>query len=479
MGKMKILLIVRNINSYDSMPCLSLAALKSFISEMTRHEAEIIDLVFHKKKWKKYLKEKIGIEKPEIIGFSVLSFNYSEALQIAQFIKENFNIKIIFGGVHVILSPQEVIENEEVDIICTGEGEEVLKELLDKSLNCKDVKGIWYKQDGEIIKNENRRLIEDLDRLPFPDLKDFDLERYFVINHNHLPVMASRGCPFSCTYCSNHALRKKLDGKYVRFRSINNVIGEIELRIKQFSKRGFKYLYFFDDTFILYKNFVKEFCEKFKEKGFHKNIKWTANVRANLVTDEIIKTMKNAGCYDARMGVEAGSDYIRNTVYKRNMTKEQLVHAFSVIKKHDLQLRLDFIIGAPYETLSMMEESFALAKHSNGDRIFFSRLYPFPGTEIKEICEKEHVIEKITHYRVNGFQAVDRTKFAPKSQIRKFARRISGWQMQRYINKGLTMKGLVFLWDVLLFLLFYKWKYDLEFNQIYRWNVQRYEFNKK
>jgi len=474
---MKILLIVPNIKSYDIMPCLSLAALKGFINKKTRHEAEIIDLVFHKKDWEKYLVKKIRVKKPDIIGFSVLSFNYPEALQIARFIKDNFNIKIIFGGVHVILSPQEVVENEEVDIICTGEGEEVLKQLLDKSLNCKNIKGIWYKQDEKIIKNKNRKLIENLDVLPFPDFDDFDLERYFVINHNHFPIMASRGCPYTCTYCSNHALRKKLDGKYVRFRSVDNVIEEIELRIKQYSKRGFKYLYVFDDTFILYKDFVYELCNKFKEKRFHKYIKWTANVRANLVTDEIIQTMKDAGCYEVRMGVESGSDYIRNTVYKRNMTREQIDNAFKIIKRHSLQLRLDFIFGAPYETFDMMEESFEMARQSDGDKIFFSRLYLFPGTEIREICEKEQVIEENTHFDDKGFQSVDRTKFASRNQIRRFTQKIKRWQTQRYINEGLNMNGFLFIWDVLVFLLYYKPKYDLELNQIFRWNVQRYKLD--
>jgi len=474
---MKILLIVPNIKSYDIMPCLSLAALKRFINKKTRHEAEIIDLVFHKKDWKKYLVKKIRVKKPDIIGFSVLSFNYPEALQIARFIKNNFNIKIIFGGVHVILSPQDVVENEEVDIICTGEGEEVLKQLLDKSLNCGNIKGIWYKQDGEIIKNRNRKLIENLDVLPFPDFDDFDLERYFVINHNHFPIMASRGCPYTCTYCSNHALRKKLDGEYVRFRSADNVIEEIELRIKQYSKRGFKYLYVFDDTFILYKDFVYELCNKFKEKRFYKYIKWTANVRANLVTDEIMKTMKDAGCYEVRMGVESGSDYIRNTVYKRNMTREQIDNAFKIIKRHGLQLRLDFIVGAPYETLDMMEESFEMAKQSNGDKIFFSRLYLFPGTEIREICEKERVIEENTHFAYKGFQSVNRTKFTSRNQIRRFTQKIKRWQTQRYVNEGFNMNGFLFIWDVLVFLIYYKPKYDLELNQIFRWNVQRYKLD--
>lgn len=475
---MKVLLIVPNLYSHDFMPCLSVAYLKGFINEKTDHEAVVVDLVYHRKDWKEYLLRRIKEEKPDIIGPSVLSFNFPEGLMIARFIKENFDIKIIFGGVHVILAPDEVIENDQVDIISTGEGELVLKELLDKSLDCKDVKGIWYKQGKKVVKNEKRRLISNLDDLPFPDFEDFELERYFVVNHDHLPIMGSRGCPFNCTFCSNHALKKNLEGKYVRFRSAENVIEEIELRIKQYKNRGLRFFYFFDDTFIFDKKFVLEFCKKYVRKGFHKHFKWTANVRANLVTEEIIKAMKDAGCYEVRMGVESGNDYIRNTVYNRNMSEEQLTNSFKIIKKYELELRLDFIIGAPYETIEMMEESLELAKKSGGDRVFFARLYPFPGTKIKNVCEKEHVIEENTRLGEKGMPPVDITRFVSKKELRQFARKISQLQVQGYMDQGFKLRGLPFLWDVFLFLLYYKHKYKLEFNQIYRWNVQNYKLDK-
>ena len=473
---MKALLIEPNINLYALIPTMSLAYLKGFIKETTRHEAKIIDLVFHKKDWKRHLIEEIRKEKPDLIGLSVLSFNYLESLKIARFIKNNFDIKIIFGGVHVILSPENVIQNNEVDIVCTGEGECVLEELLDNDLNCTGVRGIWYKAGGQIIKNKNRRLIENLDNLAFPDFNDFDLEKYFAINHNHLPITASRGCPYACSYCSNHALKKKLEGKYVRFRSVDNIIQEIELRIKQYHKEGFKYLYFFDDTFILDRDFVLEFCKKFKGRGLNKLIKWNVNVRADLVTDEIIKSMKDAGCYEARMGVEAGSDYIRNKVYNKNITKEQIFNAFGTIKKYGLQLRLYFIVGAPYETMGMMEESLEMAKQSLADDAFFTPLYPLPGTEIKKTCEKENIIEKSNERKQHDaiINPVARTNFVSSTQLQKFNQKIKRRQTDKYFQEGIKSNTIFFLWDVLLFLLYFKRKYDLEQNQLFRWSVQKY-----
>ncbi|MCP4180825.1 MAG: radical SAM protein, partial [bacterium] len=199
------------------------------------------------------------------------------------------DIKIIFGGVHVILMPDEVIKYECVDYICTGEGEYVLKELRDKNLNGFDISGIWYKNEGKIVKNEQRDLIQNLDELPFADWDDYNLEKYFQVNVSHMSIMGSRGCPYNCTYCSSHAMRKTLKGKWVRFRSVDNIMEEIEQRIEKYYDRGLRHFQINDDTFILYEDFILDFCRKYIEKGFHKRIIWAANVRANLVTDEIIK----------------------------------------------------------------------------------------------------------------------------------------------------------------------------------------------
>ena len=457
------------------MPCLSVATLKGYINCKTKHKAIVVDLVFHRRKWQKYLKTIIKNEKPDLIGLSVLSFNYPESLKIARFIKENFQIKIIFGGVHCILTPDTVIKNEDVDIVCIGEGEKVLEELIDSNLNCKNISGIFYREKDKIIKNKKTRLIQNLDTIPFPDFTDYDIGRYFVINHRHFPIMGSRGCPYNCTFCGNHALKKNLIGKYVRFRSVDNIILEAEERIKRYYGKGLRFFYIFDDTFILNKDFVINFCKKYKEKGFDKKVKWTANVRANLVTDEIIRSMKDAGCYEVRMGVESGNDYIRNSIYNRNMSDEELLNAFRIIKRNDVDLRLDFIIGAPFETVDMMQESLDLAKKSDCDQVFFAKLYPFPGTDIKKICEDEKIISDDLNFENSGMPHVMRTKFISDKQLKNFAKKVEKWQFKRYIHQGFRLKKSSFILDIVLFLIYFKRKYDLEFNQIYRWNVQRYK----
>ncbi|HWR27228.1 MAG TPA: radical SAM protein [Candidatus Thermoplasmatota archaeon] len=472
---MKVLFIEPPSSTSTSMlPPISLPTLKGFIKTKTTHNAKILDLLFHGKDWQQRVLEEIKKEKPDLIGFSMLSFNYQAILGIARFIKQHSTIPIIAGGVHVILSPQEVLSNQEIDIVCIGEGEYVLKELLDNSLNRSGVDGIWYKEKGEIMKNKPRQLITDLDELAFPDFDDFDIQKCLFIYNNHLSIMASRGCPYSCSYCNNHALRRTLKGTYVRFRSVENVIEEIDVRITQYYDKGFRYFYFFDDTFILNKDYVLKFCKQFKEKGFHKLLRWNVNIRANLVTDELMKALKDAGCYQVRMGIESGNEFIRNTIYHRGMANQEIYDAVDIIKKNNLQLRLYFMVGAPQETIEMMHESLRMAQSLNADEIFFGVLYPLPGTDIRKLCEDEHVLETKNGSGFSEIAAIKKTKYVSSAQIRRFLRQVQRWQMRQYIQVGLELRGPLFILDCLRFIFLYKRKYHFEMDQLFRWNVQRY-----
>lgn len=287
--------------------------------------------------------------------------------------------------------------------------------------------------------------------------------------------MASRGCPYSCSYCNNHALRKTLQGTYVRFRSVENVIEEINVRIKQYYDQGFRYFYFFDDTFILNKDYVLEFCRQFKERGFHKLLRWNVNIRANLVTDELMKELKEAGCYQVRMGIESGNQYIRNKVYNRGMTDQDIFHAVESIKKQHLQLRLYFIAGAPPETIEMMQESLQMADTLDADEIFFGVLYPLPGTDIAKLCENEHIIDMKSKPGSYEIGPVKRTMYVSSGKLQRFLRQVSHWQMRKYVSDGFRLRGPFFIMDCLRFLVLYKKQYHFELDQLFRWNVQRYK----
>lgn len=472
---MKVLFIEPpSSTSMSMLPPISLPVLKGYITTKTHHEAKILDLVFHGRDWHQYVLKELEKEQPDLIGFSMLSFQYQTILEIARFIKQHSSVPIIVGGTHVILSPEEVLRNQAIDIVCIGEGENVLKELLDNELECSTVDGIWFKKKGTVIKNKPRSLTTDLDSLAFPDFDDYDIDKCFFIFNYHLPIMASRGCPYSCTYCNNHALRRILQGSYVRFRSVENVIEEIALRIKQYYTKGFRYFYFFDDTFILDTNYVTKFCSQFKEKGFHQMLRWSVNIRANLVTDDLMRVLKDAGCYQVRMGVESGNDDIRNKIYRRGMTNQEIINASRIIKKNNLQLRLYFMVGAPQETLEMMQESFQMAQTLNVDDVFFGVLYPLPGTDIRKMCVDECIIEEKNTSGFSEVAAVEKTKFVSSGQLQGFLHQVQHWQIRQYLQIGLKRRGPLFFLDCLRFLVIYKKKYHFEKDQLLRWNVQRY-----
>jgi len=474
---MKVLLVVPNIEGRVGSPPLNIALLSSFVNNQTEHKAHIADLTFYKRDWKQYLKYEIEKEKYDLIGISVVTFDFFQAIEIAIFIKKNYHIKIIFGGVHAILMPDEVLRHAAVDMVCTGEGENVLKEILDNSLECHGIKGIWYKDNGKIIKNEQRKIIENLDKLPFPDWSDFQLEKYFLVNNNHLTLMVSRGCPYNCTYCSNHALKKVLKGKYVRFRSVDSVIEEVGRAIHLYYDRGFRYIYFIDDIFILDKDWTLEFCKRYQERGYDKLMKWTVSVRANLVTEEILTALKKAGCYQVGMGIEAANDYIRNAIYKKNISKEQVDNAVKIIKKSGLQLSTQFIIGAPCETIEMMEDSLKMAKKINADTVMFSILMPLPGTDIKKKCEDERLImeQDLKHSQIMYSSPVITSKYASAKQIKNFYGKARNYQIKKYIWEGIKLKKLIFLWDLLIFIIYYKPKYDLEIQNAFKLTVKKYK----
>lgn len=476
---MNLILIEPNIEGRISEPPLNISLLKAFVNQKTQHHAKIIDLTFHKKNWQKYIFDMILDFDVDLIGISCLSFNYYQAIEIAKFLKSKFDLPIIFGGIHVILMPEEVIQNECVDMVCIGEGEYVLKDLLDNVLTCDSVEGIWYKDNGKVIKNNKRELIQDLDSLPFPDWEDYDLKKYFKINGNHIGITCSRGCPYQCTFCASHAIERVTVGKWTRFRSVDNVLHEINYMIEKYSSKGLKYFKFHDSTFNANESFVFEFCEKYTNLGLNKKFLWTSGIRANLVTENMIRVMSNAGCYQILIGVESIDDYIRNIVYKKNISKKQIYDTIKWVKKYGIQLNIAIIIGSPYDTKEIMEENLKFAKSVNAEVQMWPVLMPLPGTEIKELCKKEGLIENTKFVSNEMFtKPMTKTKYMASNEIKAFAKKVRKYLVKKYFFDGLKMKNVRFLFDLVVFFVYYKQKYGLELDNAWRFTINKYNLEK-
>ncbi|MBW2993395.1 B12-binding domain-containing radical SAM protein [Candidatus Woesearchaeota archaeon] len=337
--------------------------------------------------------------KPEIIGLGSTTPQFIHALNIASEIKKTSNIPIILGGVHPTILPQEVLRNNCVDFAVIGEGEETFPELCMALMNNKpltNIHGIGYKDKDKIIFTKPRELITDLNSLPFPARHLLPSKWYFapprirgVWTKSTATIMASRGCPYRCIYCSSHLMF----GRRVRFRTPENIIKELKhLR----EKYKIDSVWFADDTFTLNPEWVTKFCNLLKQQKW-KNFKWAAQARVNTVSYNLLKLMKSAGCVQLDFGVESGSPRILK-ILKKDITPEKVIEAFRISKKAKLLRFASFMIGIPGETEKDLEQTEKLALRIKPDYTDFLYTVPYPGTELFDLAKKHGVLDNVADY---------------------------------------------------------------------------------
>jgi radical SAM superfamily enzyme YgiQ (UPF0313 family) len=285
---------------------------------------------------------------PDLIALSSNSSNFAYAVHVAGLIKSQFDIPTIIGGVHPTVAPEETIGKECFDMVCVGEGEEALPELvqsIEKNEKNNAIRNIWFRKNGSIVKNNLRPLIADLDSLPDPDLEVYDYRRYLKSHNMVASFLAGRGCPYRCTYCINkfHSSLYKDLGSYVRYRSVGNIMAELKRTVKKFN---IKRIEFYDDTFTLSTSRVKEFCKEYKREV---GLPYQVNARVDSITDEICEYLADSGCRRIQIGLESGDEEIRRKVLGRPISDETIIEACGLIKKHGMELYTYNMIGIPNE----------------------------------------------------------------------------------------------------------------------------------
>jgi len=359
------------------------------IFSMLRSHGHFVSLQHVKKApSRREILEKIHREQPDLIAFSATTNQIRYVELWSMWIKQEFTIPTICGGVHATLHPEEVIQFGGIDMICRGEGEYPMLELADRMGDTSHIKNLWVKKDGTIHKNDLRPLIPRLDDLVLPDYDLFDCNRILKDRKGDFAVLASRGCPFSCTYCCNHALRKVYGDRnpIVRFRSVDNVLEELKLLTSKYPIRRFS---FADDVFAISKEWALEFCEKYPENF---DLEFTCNARVDMIDEETLKNLRRANCTEIGFGVEAGNEWLRREILNRKMSNEQIINAFNAAHKVGIKTISSNMIGLPYETAEMIEETINLNKQLAPDHIIIFFFYPYPGTELYKICEKEGLL---------------------------------------------------------------------------------------
>jgi anaerobic magnesium-protoporphyrin IX monomethyl ester cyclase len=387
---MRILLVTPLIGIPKSEPPLGLCYIQACLDKAGYNDSKILDIYNSYDDFEKVMKE----YKPDMVGIACFTTYRSSSFKLADIVKKfNPNVKTFMGGPHSTFMWDQIMKNyPNVDIIVIGEGEETTVELvnaIDKGLPLKDVKGIVFRENNEIIKTEPRPLIKNLDDLPFPSYRDIDMKKYAIptpptvtTNEVKANIISSRGCYGNCSFCST----KVFWGNW-RARSAKNVVDEIEWLYKDY---GVKFFSFSDDIFTADQDRVIEICKDIVNRGL--NIKWYCETRVNNVSEEMLQWIKKAGCYLVQYGVESGSEKILKNINKL-ITREQIVRAFRLAKEAGLQTEILLMVGNPDESWETVKDTEMLVREVNPDIIIISIAHIFPATQLYELAKQKGIID--------------------------------------------------------------------------------------
>ena len=348
----------------------------------------------------------------DLIGLSFMSQYFDRAAQITEHLKKRLDIPIIWGGTHPTCRPDQCIQFS--DMICIGEGDLTILELVDKlskKESYSDIKNCWFKKDGRIIKNIEGEIIQNLDELPY---LDYDLEDHYVLepvsndiiqmddtimkrmflltpyfkgqNLFTYRIMTSRGCPHRCSYCASSAMLK------LRRRSVDNVIGELKIILRRFSY--IELISFFDDTFFAA---PASYFEEFRDKYRHQiGLPFHAQCSPTTISRKKMDILVAAGLYHTEMGVQSGSERIMR-MYRRPESNEKIVEAATLINAYQSKMLPPYyhiILDNPWETDNDVKDTLKLILKLPGKfKLSISSLILFPGTELNEKARKEGLLK--------------------------------------------------------------------------------------
>ncbi|UCD83325.1 MAG: cobalamin-dependent protein [Deltaproteobacteria bacterium] len=374
-------------------PPLGLLYVAAHARKFTRHQIEFLDAEAEELTYPE-LKERIRGIDPEVVGITAMTFTLIDALKVARLVKEiKQDIRVVLGGPHPHIYPEETVSIPEVDFVILGEGERVFTELIntiDNIEGLQKIKGVVWKDNGRVINNGAAEPIADLNSLLFPARELSDVRCYGSVlarASRCTTMITSRGCPFRCRFCARPHL-----GKEFRCRSAENVLGEFEECLRM----GIREFLIYDDTFTGDRNRVIDICEQILGRGL--KFYWDIRAHVNSVDKEMLKKLKQAGCERIHYGVESGNPDILLSM-RKGTTIERARQAFRLTREAGIETLAYFMIGSPGENIATVRQSIALARELKPGYVHFSILMPFPATElyrdgleneiIKEDCWQE------------------------------------------------------------------------------------------
>jgi anaerobic magnesium-protoporphyrin IX monomethyl ester cyclase len=372
-----------NAHSHPPFIPLGIAYLGA-VAEKEGHEVNVIDCQAERLTYDTF-RQKISTVNSDVVGVTATTLLYNSAKQIITIAKEvHPNAVTMIGGSHASFWDENALkECPSLDVVVRREGEMTFLELLNKLKTNQDFEGVlgstYRKSDGTIIRNLDRPFIENLDELPFPAYHLLPLDAFHRMGKTIFPLTTSRGCVYWCDFCST----VRMFGKGYRMRSPKNVVDEMEKLHNTYGESQFT---FYDDAFTVNHDHTRQLCQELKDRNL--KINWDCETRVDMVSRDLLQTMRNAGCMAIWFGVESGSAAILGKMNKKIKT-EQTMEAFKIARQVGLMTIASTVIGFPGETEETAWETIKFIKKLNPDDIGFYVATPYPGTPMyQEVKEK-------------------------------------------------------------------------------------------
>lgn len=407
------------------------------VCEASGAEVTIIDYIVRGYSKTKLIQEITAFD-PDIVGTNCVTMNFKQAAGILHTVKQaNPHMITLMGGPHVSFdSENTLVLYPEIDIIVKGEGEATVTELLQVIHDRKKwhtIKGIVFKDCDRIVTTGRRPFITDLDALPLPARHLLPMARYQALGYP-VSIITSRGCPNQCIFC----LGRRMVGHKVRFRSVENIVDEIE----KLQSWGISFINIADDLFTASRPRVKKLCNELVERKL--NISWSAFSRVNTIDKQTLELMKSAGCHSVSFGIESGNPEMLKRV-KKGITIDQAKKASIACQEAGIRGHASFMVGLPGESLETMKDSLNLQKELVIESAYHF-LAPFPGTAVREDIDG-YDLEILTHDwdQYNANRSIVRTSALSPEQMDAFvheseAQNRKDWEALKvkYENKTAT-----------------------------------------
>ncbi len=333
------------------------------------------------------MREELEVFDPQLVCFTAVSSKFRSVKRLARLTREIApQAYILLGGHHATLAPQTAVAEDCFDGVCVGEGEQAVVEVADRLVRGERPSGIqnlWFRTPQGVERNPQRPFAEDIDSIPLIDRSLWD---EWVEKRRSPSLLLGRGCPFKCTYCSNHALAKVAAGKFVRFRSPENVVKELNYIDELYEDVETVYLEV--ETFSANARYAYALCEALEEFNRKRSrpLKFGINMnvyRRVLKDHEMFERMRRAGFSFINVGLESGSERIRMDVLRRpKYSNDEFVEFCDLVKQHDMAVNVYILFGLPEETAKEANETIDVLKRAQPTSLLPSVFFPYPGTDL-------------------------------------------------------------------------------------------------